>query len=57
MALGIAAIASVASIPFINWQNKKEIQKVGMADIIGNTPLVYLSRLSKASGSDIYVMM
>ena len=57
MALGMAAIASVASIPFINWQNKKEIQKVGMADIIGNTPLVYLSRLSKASGSDIYVMM
>ena len=31
------------------------IQKVGLMDIVGNTPLIYLPRLSKACGAEIYV--
>lgn len=34
----------------------KEIKKTCILDLIGSTPLVYLPKLSKATGSEIYVI-
>ena len=53
--LGLAAVAAIATVHLFDWKKTKEIKKVGLCDIVGNTPLIYLPRLSKAAGSDIYV--
>jgi hypothetical protein len=55
LTIGFVAVAAVASIHLKDRKKLKEIKKVGLADVIGNTPLIYLPRLSKAVGSDIYV--
>lgn len=52
---GLAAVAAIATVHLFDWKKTKEIKKVGLSDIVGNTPLIYLPRLSKAAGSDIYV--
>lgn len=54
--LGVA-ISSVAVLAAIyRWWSRKEIKKVSILDTIGNTPLIYLPKLSKAARCHIFVL-
>jgi hypothetical protein len=49
LTVGIAAVAVWA------YKRSRQIKKITIVDIIGNTPLIYLPNLSKAAGCHIYV--
>ena len=51
--LGITGV--LALIPFLYYKKNQKIARRSIIDIIGNTPLIYLPKLSQAAGSHIYV--
>ena len=52
---GVVVIIGVASFWRYVAGRRREIDKVGILDLIGNTPLVYLPKLSKSANCQIYV--
>ena len=57
--LGVVAgvVVTIGVVSFWRYVagRKREIEKVGILDLIGNTPLVYLPKLSKSANCHIYV--
>lgn len=53
--LSVALCSATAIAVAYGCSRRKEIKKVSILDTIGNTPLVYLPKLSKAAGCHIYV--
>ena len=54
--LGGLALVIGATITYFLYKKSREIPKVGILDLVGNTPLVYLPKLSKAANCLIYVL-
>jgi len=54
IAVGLLGLAALGLTRFYLCR-RKTVEKVQLMDIVGNTPLIYLPKLSKAAGSDIYV--
>ena len=50
-----ASCAVLGSALWMHWRREKEIKRVSIVDVIGNTPLVFLPRLSLAAGCNIFV--
>lgn len=52
----ITTLSTVAVISLgVFLTRKKEIKRITILDTIGNTPLIYLPKLSKAANCHIYV--
>lgn len=47
--IGIA-VAGITAVSIWKYRRSREIKKVSVGDLIGNTPLIYLPSLSKAAG-------
>ena len=51
----LVSLSAVGVIGYFLSNRKKDIKKVGILDLVGNTPLVYLPKLSKSANCEIYV--
>ena len=54
--IGGLALAIGATIGYLLYKKSREIAKVGILDLVGSTPLVYLPKLAKAANCHIYVL-
>ena len=54
--LGVAVLVGLTVGGVLYLRRKKEIPRVGILDCVGNTPLIYLPKLSKAANCNIYVL-
>jgi hypothetical protein len=52
----IVTLSTIAAISLAAYlTRKKQIKRITILDTIGNTPLIYLPKLSKAANCHIYV--
>jgi len=56
--VGIIITAAAMTVAVLLWRERKHkyIKKLTILDTIGNTPLIYLPKLSKAANCHIYVI-
>jgi|JI6StandDraft_1071083.scaffolds.fasta_scaffold03491_4 cysteine synthase len=57
--VGVVAGATLVALGWLCYgkinKRAKSIKKVSLVDCVGNTPLIYLPRISEACGAEIYV--
>lgn len=54
--LSSVVTVGVFGLLYKKFKASRQIKKITILDIIGSTPLVYLPKLSKAIGSEVYVI-
>lgn len=56
-ALFTLCLGSFLGLSAFYFFRRKSIPKISILDTVGNTPLIYLPKLSKAAGANIFVRL
>lgn len=53
--IGLASLTGASLFAYYLFRSRAGIDKKSILDYVGNTPLIFLPRLSAAAGAEIYV--